>query len=971
MINQEIENSINIYDSIASLTPINQSKFQEIKSVLEQKVQALEDEGDLVVYGYYKYRIAERFLLHAEDRLKKKYENQRKTYTEQYNQYINLMKLDGQEDEEGKANKINRDENQLNQIKVEVQKIIQKCQKIDKTDKEQLQSFLNACYIQFPCPSINQFRHNNNSFKQLNEYLDELVASIKSRYNISDNNHGIDIDDNEGNDNCNDINNSELRLAMADCKLICHSKERIGESFDNINMQFYESIYQNPDFIKNYYGEPVLDEIEFKRKRNAILPVVSPDKCCTYFYAHMRQEQARNIMRRLQQEHNDYRDKIMKQINYSYQNVPLLKQMEQNEEEAQSHFKKANNLRKKKLQLDDRHLQSSIEKEIAIEINISIKYFRICMKQADKMEILQKSIIYRNNIALCYYIKDASVLAQVYALGALHAILQSEKHPQYQSLVEETNKVLSKIKGNSKKQGQRGEQQHQNQQYNENRIVTSALIPLDKKQCALYIQKQLGQLQIEPFNQIMKAHYSNCGDYDLQRYQRFEQAKITKTKKIMIQAEVVGATVASIGVITTEVLLTLVGISTFGLFSFALVQLAFIYPAYKTCQDVKKSYRQYTQLQETRANINSIIQESIKLHQKSQYLDFLNKLAAPYLIEGGNQHRLIEITEGDSGISIKYDDIIPMLLKNGFRPDAVGYLMILLGESILGCKEYTEKGADYQQQQKDIAEQVFQKIVEDKDMFNQAIQIDSKIAKIASNYKKRHMCSCGKLACRIGFNKCRGAVYVFEREKDNFCDSISSNLVVDASNSIAYSDVEGQCYSSYEERVKEIQDFASMNICLVRIVKTQFESAIRYLKAKLQKRQNFYYYFTETEESWYVLQDLIHIFDPNFQIQLSLPYQILSTVDCRIVNGLKTLVESKELYQATQHIRKYVTDEQFNRQENEQKVKQFYYWFTICFDELNDRNAVMFYSSKYGIKEGRNEEQEKKIEEIRTKYLNQ
>ncbi|EAR85557.2 hypothetical protein TTHERM_00443070 (macronuclear) [Tetrahymena thermophila SB210] len=967
LINQEIENYIKIYDSIDSLNPINQSKLQEIKNVLELKVQVLEDEGDLVIYGYYKYQIAKRFLLHAEDRLKKKYENQCKIYAEQYNQYINLMNRHYQEEEEGKANS---DENKLNQIKVEVQKIIQNCQKIDQTGKEQLQSFLNTCCIQFPCTSINSFRNNNSSFKQLYEYLDELITFIQSRYNISDNCHNIEIDNDNDNDNDNvNYNNNERRLAMVDCKLISDSKEQIGESFNYINMQFYESIYQNPDFIKNYYGEPVLDEIDFKRKRKIILLFISPDKYRYYFYNHKCQEQALNIMRRLRQQHDDYRDKIKKQINQSYQNVLLLKQMEENEEEAQRHFKKANNLRKMKLQLDDRHLQSSIEKEIALEINIAIKYFRICMKHADKMKILQKSIIYRNNIALCYYIKDASVLAQIYALGALHAILRFP-NSQYLPLLEETKKVLSKVKGNSKKQGQSGEQQQQNQD-NENQIQTSALIPLNTQQCALYIEEQLGQLKMEPFNQIMKAHYSNCGDYNIQRYQNFEQTAITNTKKRIIQAEVLGAAGCSIGAILSEGILIGLGISTFGLVSFLITPL-FIYPAYVACQNAKKSYQNYTQLQQTRSNINSIVQESIKLHQKSQYLDFLNKLATPYLIEGDNQQSLIEITQSDSGLIIKYDNLIPILLGNGFRPDAVGYLMILLGESILGCKEYTEKGAVYQRQQKVIAEQIFQRVADNRDILNQAMQIDSKIAKIISNYKEHRICSCGNRPCQSIFCHARSrAACAFERTKDNFLDCISSDLVVDSKNSIAYSDVERQCYSSYEEKVKEIQDFASMNICLIRIINNDIDSAKIYLKTKLQKRQNFNYYFTQTEESWYVLQDLIHIFEPEFQIQQSLSYQILSSVDCDIVNKLQTLVENKQFIQASEHIRSYVTDEKFNKQENEQIVKQFYYWCTICFDGLNDRNAVMFYSSKYGIKEGRNKEQEKKIQEIRTKYLNQ
>ncbi|KAL4432483.1 hypothetical protein ABPG74_013337 [Tetrahymena malaccensis] len=922
----KIEEILHEIDRISNEQSITNDQFKIFQRSLEDQMIELENQ-DFEAYAYYKYLIAEKYLLKIElsEQQKKSYHRQLDCYKEQYLNFLKNVAKDTQnnKNEEEKDNiSNNKNEEVKDNISVmneleKINKLIESLVLIDEKVIEDLkQKFGLITQIDITIELI-QFNNNNKIF-------DEIYS------------HARMIEDN--------FNDSNIILSEQEKYQNFQIFRQIFRQFCNLtsflNLEFFQKMYHDKNFKEKYYGEDTIDLEAFQNKRRILLKIIHPDKIKRYFRSEINQyqEKGKEIMRILIQRNQDWETEIK-------QNIQNLEQQQQGKDLIQVYLTKAqiyfqdSNKKYKMLQNNQQNtLQfKELEKKKNQDAQKSYQFYLQAMKCAQKHRLIEQAIIIRNNISLCFYLMKNYILAHLYAIGSLYIIEKNKNIQNRLQLYDDTIKVLNKIRGqlNKKTNQQQGDSQLQ-------------LMPLNSENTYQNITdlviQQVNQLKLEPYNQILILRYEKSEECDIQNQLNLESVEVTNIKRLQVKTvKTVAFASGAVSVILDIGFIYCAGLGVFSVFAFP-----FIY-----CQ-AKKYINQYQEASEKqnqniylREKLNSIIKEAIEYHKKREYYQFLKKMQTQF---NSQNEKLINIIEV-SYLFVTYDKFIDILLENGFRPDSVAYLLVLIGEAILFCNEFNSK---YFTSQKQIAMGIYQNVQTNEKLMQQAQDIDLLILKlIAQNGQQQKY----KNYCKNNLEK--------------FMDCLDQDLKVDSKYSIANFDIKMQKYQSYENNLKEIQDIAHINICLIYILDIHIQEAKEILKYIIHKTRTCESLDIDREYKIQTICEFIKIFDTEFnsdsQQYLSSDNQQLGHQECEQIKSLREKIEQEKFDQAIDQIYQLILQKQNLKDNFDQKL--FYYWCIICLDKLNKKNEIKFFIQKYCCLPTKDQNYDQRIQQIKLKYF--
>ena len=306
----------------------------------------------------------------------------------------------------------------------------------------------------------------------------------------------------------------------------------------------------------------------------------------------------------------------------------------------------------------------------------SYKNYRDACKIADEIESTKKQIELRIKMALLLNESGEYIEAQLFAIGAIKSILISgsieQLHKALKTLEivkgqhvinDRDKKILNELEANSLKNNKTRNIQETLNKFTEE-ILSKQIIKCDK---AL-------------------VSYTTPEEFILKTKQK---AALYKTRGTTALVTGIGAGVVGIGggllVATTtgiEILqgigilagaavagpVVLVGALIGGICLISGGLIAGGWLIYKGKKLLKEP--------EIRENLNKIISEAVILHEKKEYLKFLNKLSEPYC------DKECLLTFKSRRDNIDTNKIAKCLLKHGFRPDGIGYLFNLIAEAL-------------------------------------------------------------------------------------------------------------------------------------------------------------------------------------------------------------------------------------------------------------------------------------------------
>ncbi|KAL4476016.1 hypothetical protein ABPG72_007902 [Tetrahymena utriculariae] len=752
---------------------------------------------------------------------------------------------------------------------------------------------------------------------------DQIINKIKELLQDLDK---ITLDQSNKNENIKMIQRS-LDDQMRDLELL---------DFDAYS--FYKYLITESNFKDEFYGVNVIDLEDFQDKRRLLLTIIHPDKYKKYFKSdnNLLQEKAKDIMRKLIKKNYDWEKEIKENIQnlQQYQQGQSLIQVYQ--AKAKVFFSEANRLYK----LCQNNLVPQfkvLEKQKNQAAKESFQFYREAMKLADKYKLIEQSIILRNNISLCFYLMKNYLLAQIYTTGSLRIIKKNKKILNRQQLFDDTIKVQNKIKGQQNKQCKQQQSDSnfqlmiQNSQNNLENINDLVL-------------KQLNELKLQPYNQILMLRYEHSDECDIGNQLNFESTQVTRQKKL--QTNIIKIKALALGFVPIVLDLSLLFIGGFGLFSF--LSIPFIYiNAKNNLQKYQKISKDFNRNLILRNELNKAIQEAIELHKQKDYFEFLKKLQIQ--INKKNE-KLISIVE-DQFLIVEYKHFIDVLLENGFRPDSVAYLLVLIGEAILFCDQFYSK---YFTNQKEISMQIYKDVLMDKKLTKQAQDIDLQIEKlIVQNANKNNFFS--NIINKI----------------EKYSDCFDQDLKVDSKYSIAYYDIKEKKYQSYEKKVNQIKEFANINICLIYILNNQISEAKKALRTIISKAETYEFLDFQREYKISALKDFIQIFDTEFNSSVEEIQQITNgqqeNQECVKIRALREYIQQEKFNQAVNQIYKITQEKKEQKIPKNFNDKLFYYWCVICYEKLNKLKEANFYIDKYISLPRKDQTQDQTIYQIQQK----
>ena len=338
----------------------------------------------------------------------------------------------------------------------------------------------------------------------------------------------------------------------------------------------------------------------------------------------------------------------------------------------------------------------------------SRQQYRAACKIADKRNLSNKQVFFRGSMALCLRSVDKNLEAQLYALGSLMLIEQNSL-PIDSEIYERAKNILYKVqrkdKDSTKDTPKSKEETRKN---SENDFIDNILTIVKSNQQSsslvttniFSVQKQK-QIQKEFRKYLGKLVVNVSVDKSLVSYKTPEE-EILKTKQSAKMHKLAGLGVAGLGLtgggglalaaggeilqatglvaglaLGGPIVAIIGGLSAIGLGLFGAFSL------YKKGNLLLKEPR-------IREKLNEIIAEAVQHHDDKDYEKFLKTLSTNYF----ENEKLLILEEPVEFVSsdnqpqeiLSPNKIINLLLKHGFRPDGIGYLLNLIGDALTSEK---------------------------------------------------------------------------------------------------------------------------------------------------------------------------------------------------------------------------------------------------------------------------------------------
>ncbi|CAG8622339.1 15297_t:CDS:1 [Funneliformis mosseae] len=316
---------------------------------------------------------------------------------------------------------------------------------------------------------------------------------------------------------------------------------------------------------------------------------------------------------------------------------------------------------------------------------LAYQEYRMACKIVDKAKQLKEQVRLRGNIALCLYVSNRLLEAQLYALSAIKLQFKNSHEVKLHDL-NEAKKIFDKVRGrNTYEEIPELRTEIKLKVNSENtralvRLLDQGISFSDKKSYQRSIDNDMLKISTDL---MLKA------DRSLVRYQ-IPKDEILHVKYQSTKLKTVGGLITTTGVgvglsvtaaagvkVSTAILLgvstvggpigLVIGIITFGLGIWAGSKLW-------------KSGNNLSNVPTILENINNIMKRALKAYDDGDHQQFINELSEEYKT-GTSLIRLVERSD-----VINPKEIIDTLLSYGFRPDGIAYLLILLGEVLSSGK---------------------------------------------------------------------------------------------------------------------------------------------------------------------------------------------------------------------------------------------------------------------------------------------
>ncbi|GBC01009.1 hypothetical protein RclHR1_04030004 [Rhizophagus clarus] len=685
----EIENFIKLklQGNILNQPEIEQ-KFKEGKELIDKL-----EEDDEERHGFFRYKYHTTYAnylkidgeidkANKQEKLAKKFE----TFSEKPER-LNTYRTESRLFVETTLGNINQDSNLEKEIEENIQEAVEK-------ELKEIQDILEDNVVEFIRNTFNQF---NNVPKSFDDYKNIVAYEIILRR----------IADNPINESLIYLEKSQTKNSSKDqkSKINKENKKQMISSLEKLKSLASKAAYSKRlAFIYHALNSPNKKEILFS---NTLFTEEEINKrfrdIASYF--HSDKMDRPNAPTWLQDKHRNLGNELFNfALEFKESLLDDLEGISHNEGYLSFHENKANNFWKiaidyrnaakgqwdklKVLSNNDIEELSSDKLRIFSMDNGILAYqeYRAACKIADKTKQLKKQVQLRGNMALCLYISNKFVEAQLYALSAIQLQLKNSQNVTQQDFME-TKKIFDKVKGgdtteDSTKETTKLDTEIKLKDKSDNtmalvKTVDQGISFFERKTIQDSINNDMAKISI---GLMLKA------DQSLVRYQVPKEVILHAKERAVKHKIYGGAAMGGAMAVGTSVTVTaclniyeavaIIGVTSVG-GPFALVGgLLALGLGIWAGVNLWKRGNLLLDEPEIRENLNKIMIKTIEAYDKGEYQEVLTALSEKYNKKTGA--KLLTLEKREDTIDTKY--IIDTLLRYGFRSDGIAYLLNLLGE---------------------------------------------------------------------------------------------------------------------------------------------------------------------------------------------------------------------------------------------------------------------------------------------------
>ncbi|CAG8614367.1 21286_t:CDS:1, partial [Gigaspora rosea] len=400
---------------------------------------------------------------------------------------------------------------------------------------------------------------------------------------------------------------------------------------------------------------------------------------------------------------------------------------------------------------DLREYSSEQLKDFSITFGkLACEEYREACKIADKAKQLKKQVKLRGNMALCLYVSEQFMEAQVYALSAIHLQFKNSQNIT-QEFVEAKN-IYDKVKGgDTTKETSKPSTEISNPSTVILKPSTEIIKPSSeiKDKLTLMLVKKDQELSLYEKKNFQGSIGDDLGkigtefminaNRDVVRYKASRQeilhAKCRAQKHITLGTMTI-STGAGVGIVAAlagfveiseaaviigagaslcPVVTILAGVATLGLGIWGGKMLW-------------KRGNLILEEPKIREKLNQIMVNALAAYDHKNYQEFLIALSTPYV----NNVSLLKFETPAIRVVISPEEIIDKLINHGFRSDGIAYLLNLIGEVLISGKIKLENQT--MKDLKALAKIVFDGVL-NKRLVDEAVTLDNRIRELRKSYQ--------------------------------------------------------------------------------------------------------------------------------------------------------------------------------------------------------------------------------------------
>ncbi|PKB98983.1 hypothetical protein RhiirA5_366693, partial [Rhizophagus irregularis] len=701
----------------------------------------------------------------------------------------------------------------------------------------------------------NTFEKFNNVPKSFEDYKNIVAYEIILRK----------IADNPINESLIYLENSQTKDTTSKdqkSKINKENKQQMISSLEKLKSLASKAAYSiRLAFIYHFLNSPNKKEILFS---NTVFTEEEINKRFRdiALYFHSDKTNRPNTPTWLQEKHRNLGDELFNfTLKFKESLLEDLEGISQNEGYLTFHEKKANDLWKiaidyrnaakgqwdklKVLNKDDIEKLSPDELKIVGIDNGILAYqeYRAACRIADKSKQLKKQVQLRGNMALCLYISNKFIEAQLYALSAIQLQLRNSQNVTQQDFIE-TKKIFDKVKGG----GPTMDTTEGNTTVNakETTKLETEINLKDKSDNAMALVRTVDQgisfFERKTIQESINNDMANISvglmlkaDQSLVRYQVPAEVILHAKERAVRHKIVGGAAMGGAMAVGTTISVTaglhiyeavaIIGVASVG-GPFALVSglLALGLGIWAGVTLWKRGNR-LREVPEIRENLNKIMIETIGAYNKGEYQEVIKALSEEY--NKKTKDSLLKLTNRED--FIKADELIETLLRYGFRSDGIAYLLNLLGEVLSSGKVKVEGKTN--KELKIFAMSVYNGALSEK-LVDDAKKLDDRIRELRK----------GRIVST--FNKIKD--YVLLKEYSD----------------IAQEHKDDAEKMPFQSRLEEMRNITKINRAIFDILdagEDEIERAIKTIKEVQDSIDNNYQFVNSAKWRYEVLEDLLWV----------------------------------------------------------------------------------------------------------------